>query len=327
MLKSKKKEVKKPQPKPKPKPKVTQKQKQMTRGAKPLRHLFVQGQGPSHEQTQNTKVIVNIGKTTKSKSRAPRKTPIPTRPQVIPIYTPTYQSQPQQQYNNDDLRTLFRARTQANENPLKELTREIKLPQPNRPPVRLEEGKQGYTDPKLDYEVLLDYKDPPLDTRKPDRIMADAQFRAEVNAEYQAFDAQFLKPEQTPTLAEAVEETTREELSTGAELAPVIIKKEEEPEPVALPSTYKQGAEQRMTSQEILKLYGLKNQKEVRAKVDAFNADNPDTPIKTTRDDTRANKNIEELIKELEQRQAIRQLDPELEGVAKVKKSKGGGKK
>ena len=204
MLKSKKKEVKKqkqkPQPKKKPKPKITQKQEQMTR-----------------EQTQNNLVVVNVDKTTKTKSkpRAPRKAPIPTRPQIIPIYTPTYQSQPQQQYNNDDLRTLFRARVQANETPLKELTREIKLPLPNRPPIRLEEEKQGYTDPKLDYEVLLDYKDPPLDTRKPDRIMADAQFRAEVNAEYQAFDEQFLKPVQTPTLAEAVEETTREELPTG----------------------------------------------------------------------------------------------------------------
>jgi hypothetical protein len=137
MLKSKKKEVKKPQPKPKPKPKVKQKQKQMTRGAKPLRHLFVQGQGPSHEQTQNTKVIVNIGKTTKSKSRAPRKTPIPTRPQVIPIYTPTYQSQPQQQYNNDNLRELFRARENTRPNLQEEIRRDLVEPVRNRPPASM----------------------------------------------------------------------------------------------------------------------------------------------------------------------------------------------
>jgi len=193
MLKSKKKVVKKQ----KPKPKITQKQ----------------------EQKQMTKVVVNIGKSTKSKSTAPRKEPAPVRPQVIPVYTPIYQSQPQQQYNNDDLRTLFRARTQANENPLKELTREIKLPLPNRPPIRLEEQKEGYTDPKLDYEVLLDYKDP-LDTRPPDSIMANAHFREVANEEYQVFDKLFLKPEQAPTLTETIGETTREELSTEAEEPP-----------------------------------------------------------------------------------------------------------
>jgi len=294
MLKNNKKVVKKQ------KPKTTQKQK----------------------QKQSMKVVVNIGKTTKSKSRTPRKAPEPVRPQIIPVYTPTYQSQPQQQYNNEDLRTLFRARTQANDNPLKELTREATLKPLNRPPVRLEESKAGYTDPKLDYEVLQDYVDPLLDTRKPERIMADAQFRAEADAEHKAFDDSFLKPEQAPALSEVLTEG-------GGEGAEADVKKAEEPEPApASPSTYKQGAQQRLTSQEFLKLYGFKNQKEVRARVDLYNRDYPETPIKTTRED-RSNKNIEELIKELEQKQYISQLEPELESPSgtKAKKTKGKGKK
>jgi hypothetical protein len=298
MLKNNKKVVKKQ------KPKTTQKQK----------------------QKQSMKVVVNIGKTTKSKSRAPRKAPEPIRPQIIPVYTPTYQSQPQQQYNNEDLRTLFRARTQANDNPLKELTREATLKPLNRPPVRLEESKAGYTDPKLDYEVLRDYVDPLLDTRKPERIMADAQFRAEADAEHKAFDDSFLKPEQAPALSEVLAGVQQEETPADVELGSTI-KKAEEPEP-ASPPTYKQGAQQRLTSQEYLKLYGFKNQKDVRARVDLYNRDYPETPIKTTRED-RSNKNIEELIKELEQKQYISQLEPELESPSgtKVKKTKGKGKK
>jgi len=112
MLKNKKKVVKKQ------KPKTTQKQK----------------------QTQNTKVIVNIGKTTKSKSRTPRKAPKPVRPQIIPVYTPVYQSQPQQQYNNDNLRELFRARENARPNLQEEIRRDIVEPVRNRPPATMPEA-------------------------------------------------------------------------------------------------------------------------------------------------------------------------------------------
>ena len=112
MLKNNKKVVKKQ------KPKTTQKQK----------------------QTQNTKVIVNIGKTTKSKSRTPRKAPEPVRPQIIPVYTPVYQSQPQQQYNNDNLRELFRARENARPNLQEEIRRDIVEPVRNRPPATIPEA-------------------------------------------------------------------------------------------------------------------------------------------------------------------------------------------
>jgi hypothetical protein len=245
---------------------------------------------------------VNIGKTTKTKSRAPRKPPEPVRPQVIPVYTPIYQSQPQQQYNNDDLRTLFRARIQVNDNPLKELTREAKLSPINRPPIRLEEEKQGYTDPKLDAEITLDFLDP-YDTRPPDSIMANAHFREVFGAEYQAFDEQFLKPEQAPTLTEAIGETTRE----AEEILPEKAKREEEPEPEPEPEDEEpagggggRAEEPEQPAEDDLDDLSLYDLKEV---VRRYNRENEKTKIQITKPNTTGTgtrgKNKDELIAEL----------------------------
>jgi hypothetical protein len=90
---------------------------------------------PTQKQTQSqkTKVVVNIGKTTRTrKARTPKKAPEPiqARPQIIPVYTPIYQSQqPQQQqnppYNLDDIKSLFKARENTRENLQQEILKDV----------------------------------------------------------------------------------------------------------------------------------------------------------------------------------------------------------
>jgi len=87
---------------------------------------------PTQKQTQSqkTKVVVNIGKTIKTrKARTQKKViqPEPARPQIIPVYTPVYQTQQQQQtppYTLDDIKTLFKARENTRENLQKEILKD-----------------------------------------------------------------------------------------------------------------------------------------------------------------------------------------------------------